>query len=361
MVRVVGIDPGTRSFDICGLEDLKIFYEGSIPSEEVAKDPGSLKRILENLGKLDVIVGPSGYGIPIKHIKEINEDDLFQMVLVREDEKIPVLVGLVEAVKILKETDLNIYFIPGVIHLPTVPVHRKINCIDMGTADKLCCAFLAIYDFTKRHGISYDECDIILVEIGFGYNAAIAVKSGKIVDGIGGTRAGIGFLTSGAWDGEVAYLAGCISKSDLFKGGVRSIVGDDDMEPEEFPKRAIQDRMTSIAWEAFMEGIEKVVLSLLASVKEPRAIILSGRLSRVEEIRSEIKRRLSYIAPVEVLKGFGGSSKEAAQGAALIADGIAGGSMFSLLKHMEIDRASGSLFDHIYVAKIKERYIRSKP
>gem|GEM_PF-5897743 len=36
----------------------------------------------------------------------------------------------------------------------------------METADKLCCAVLAVYDYSKRHGITYDEVSLILVEIG---------------------------------------------------------------------------------------------------------------------------------------------------------------------------------------------------
>ncbi|MHA2315810.1 MAG: DUF1464 family protein, partial [Candidatus Hermodarchaeia archaeon] len=42
MVRVIGIDPGTRSFDFCGLEDGKVFLQTSITSVEVAENPQSI-------------------------------------------------------------------------------------------------------------------------------------------------------------------------------------------------------------------------------------------------------------------------------------------------------------------------------
>lgn len=359
MVRVVGVDPGTKSFDFCGLEDLNIFYEKSIPSETVAKRPDVLFEVLKEAEPLDLIAGPSGYGLPLVSLKDLTEEHISLMVLVRkEDVKIPVLVGLAEAVRRLKHSTLKAHFLPSIIHLPTVPEYRKFNTIDMGTADKLCCAVLAIQDYSSRYKVPYEECTFILVEVGFGYNAIMAIESGKIVDGIGGTKAGPGFLTSGAWDGEVAYLAGKISKADLFKGGVRSIVGDESIMPEDFPERAKKDRRAALAWEAFMEGIEKCVWSMKAVVKKPQAIMLSGRLSRVSGIYDELEKRLSIVAPVDRVHGFAKSVKEAAQGAALIADGLAGGRMRELVEHMGIHRSYGTVLDYIYVVRnIKEKYL----
>lgn len=359
-IRVVGIDPGTRSFDVLGLEDGEVFLDESIPSSMIAEKPERLVRLLMNARPLDLVVGPSGYGLPLKHISELTDDDLFQSVLVRPDDtKIPVLTGLTRAVKELRKTGLNIVFIPGVVQLPTVPEHRKINAIDMGTADKLCCAVLAVYDYSRRHAVPFDEVSIILLEIGFGYNAGIAIERGRIVDGIGGTRAGPGFLTSGAMDGEVAYLLGSFSKATLFSGGVRTIVGDEKLTPEEFPKRAKTEKNARLAWEAFMEGLEKTARALQASLRKPQAIIISGRLSNVPEIYSELADRLSTIARVEKLVGLQAKAKAAAQGAALIADGLAGGKSKSLIDHMRITEASGTVLDHVYIGDLRRKYSRS--
>ncbi len=358
LVRVVGVDPGTKSFDFCGLEDLNVFYEKSIPSKIIAEKPDILLEALKEAEPLDMVAGPSGYGLPLIGLDDLTNEHVSLMVLVRkEDEKIPVLVGLAEVVRHLKQSNLKVYFLPGVIHLPTVPEHRKFNTIDMGTADKLCCAALAIHDYSSRYKVPYEECTFILVEVGFGYNAIIAIESGKVVDGIGGTRAGIGFLTSGAWDGEVVYLAGKISKTDLFKGGVKSIVGEEAIMPEDFPERAKRDRRVALAWEAFMEGIEKCVWSMRAIVKKPQAVMLSGRLSKVPGIYEELEKRLSAIAPVDKVQGLAKYVKEAAQGAALIADGLAGGRMRELVEHMEIRRSHGTVLDYIYVGNVKEKHI----
>lgn len=359
-IRVVGIDPGTRSFDVVGLEDGRVFLDESIPSRRIAEEPESLVQLLLDAAPLDLVVGPSGYGLPMRHISEIDEDDIFQMVLVRPDDvDIPVLTGLTKTVRKLKSTGLNIVFIPGIIHLPTVPEHRKINTIDMGTADKLCCAVLAVYDYSRRHNLPFDKVSIILLEVGFGYNAGIAIEKGRIVDGIGGTRAGPGFLTSGALDGEVAYLLGRISKATLFKGGVRTISGDEELTPEEFPKRAKTERAARLAWEAFIEGLEKTVRALQASVKKPEAIIISGRLSNVPEIYCELSERLSSIAQVEKLIGLQTRAKAAAQGAAIIAYGLAGGESRSLINHMQITNATGTVLDYIFIENLKKRYLKN--
>lgn len=360
-LKVVGIDPGTKSFDIFGLEDDRILVDVSIPSAEVASNPGVLAELLESLRPLDLIIGPSGYGVPLKHITEITDEDIFLMTLVRpNDVDIPVLVGLSKAVKELKKTGLNIYFIPGVIHLPTVPEYRKINSIDLGTADKLCCAALAIHDYSSRHGVTHDDVSVLLVEIGFGYNAVLAIDGGVVIDGIGGTRASLGFLTAGGLDGEVAYLLGAFSKDALFRGGVKSVAGLDLM-PEEFHRLAQENDSVKKAWDAFIEGLVKTVWSLTPVMSKIDAILLSGRLSRIEPIYAELAKHLRRIAPVERVRGFGAKSKEAAQGAALIANGLAGGFAKNLVEHMRIREARGTVLDNIFIADLRSRYLSGFP
>lgn len=360
--RVVGIDPGTKSFDIFGLEDEKVFLDESIRTDEVDRDPDSFVKMLLDHEPLDIIVGLSGYGIPLKRLSEMTDEDLFYITLVRHDDAdISILTGLAKVLKRLKETKLNVYLIPGIIHLPTVPEHRKLNAIDMGTADKLCCAVLAIYDYSRRHGVPYDEVSIILVEVGFGFNAGIAIEKGVVVDGIGGSRAGLAFLTCGALDMEVAYLLGSFSKNMLFNGGLRTIIGDYKLTPEDLPKIIKTNKLASMAYEAFLEGIEKMVRALNTSVKEPQAIIISGRLSNIPEIYKELENRLSEIARVEKIVGFKAKAKSAAQGAALIADGIAEGKSKPLIDHMKITEASGTVLDHVYLGDLRRRFKSKSP
>lgn len=273
------------------------------------------------------------------------------MTLVREEEmkKIPVLIGLQKMVDIMAEKKLNVWFIPGVIHLPTVPEWRKYNKIDMGTADKMAITVLGIYDQARRLGIEYSEVSFVLLEVGFGYNYAGAVKGGKIVDGIGGTIfPGPAYVNSGALDGEVAYLMGRVEKVHLFWGGASVIAGGDILPPEEFAKRLDEEPFAK-AWEAMKDGFLKAVASELAIVEDAKEIILSGRLMRIEKLRKDVTDLFEdkFKLPVVKLKGLEGKAKEAAQGSAIIGDGLMGGEFKDLVEWVEIKGSRGSVLDWV--------------
>ncbi|NJE05741.1 DUF1464 domain-containing protein [Thermococcus sp. M36] len=349
-MRVIGVDPGTKSFDVIGLEDGRIKLDLTFPSEVVAEAPEKIVKAIEDFNA-DLIIGPSGYGVPLKHISELTDRDRFEMTLVREEEmkEIPVLIGLQKMVSEMAEKGMNVWFIPGVIHLPTVPEWRKYNKVDMGTADKMAITVLGIYDQAKRLGIEYSEVSFVLLEVGFGYNYAGAVKGGKIVDGIGGTIfPGPAYVNSGALDGEVAYLMGGVKKWHLFWGGATVIAANEILPPEEFAKRLDEEPFAK-AWEAMKDGFLKAVASELAVVGNAKEIILSGRLMRIDELRKDVEDLFEecFGLPVVKQRGLEGRAKEAARGSAIIADGLAGGQFKDLVEHVEIRKARGSVLDYV--------------
>ena len=70
------------------------------------------------------------------------------------------------------------------------------------------------------------------------------------------------------------------------------------------------------------------------------------------DVRDQLTRRLSSLTPaaaVHLLTGFANVAKQAAQGAALIADGLAGGRSASLVATLGIRDASGTVLDHLYI------------
>lgn len=362
MTRVIGIDPGTVSFDLCGLEDGELFLDTTIPSAEIGANPEVLTDTLKAAQPLDLVIGPSGYGLPWVSIQDFSAQELFLFILAdeRERERIPVLGGMGRMITSLKASGLPIIFMPGVVHLPTVPRYRKANKIDMGTADKLCCLALGIFDQSRQHQIAYEETSFIYVEVGGAYTAVMAVQNGQVVDGLGGSSGGPGFYALGTIDGELAYLLGQFPKEVLFSGGVVSQVGLPNLSPEETLSRRDIDSTSRQAWEALFEGVTKSVAAEMIVEPTAREIILSGRLCRIPGVRDELTDRLRRFAPVRHISGIAQTAKEAAQGAALIADGMAGGAFADLVDTMRLKEAEGTVLDHIYITgtdELKNKYL----
>ncbi|MDQ7029068.1 MAG: DUF1464 family protein [Ardenticatenia bacterium] len=356
MTRVLGIDPGTLSFDLCGLEDGEVFLDISIPSADIAADPRVLINTLEASRPLDLIIGPSGYGLPWVSLAKFSERDRFLVILADERERgrAALVGGMGEMLEQLRASGMPMLFMPGVIHLPTVPEHRKANKIDMGTADKLCCLALGIFDQARRHGIPYAETSFIYVEVGGAYTAVMVVQDGQVVDGLGGSTGPPGFYALGAMDGELAYLLGTFHKEVLFSGGVAYMAGKPTLSPEEAARHMDSDPALYRAWEALFEGVVKSVAAEMAIVPGVREILLSGRLTRIPAVRKELRRRLSRFAPVHRVSGIAQTAKEAAQGAAIIADGMAGGQFADLVDTMRLREAQGTVLDYIYVSTAEE-------
>lgn len=208
-MRVIGIDPGTGSFDFFGMEGEKIIIDTSVPVPEVAQNPRVLVDTVRSVFPLDMIVGPSGYGLPLTPIKDMTEKELTLMV--PDDKSIPLYDGIRLVIRLMQSEDFPVYFTPGVIHLSTVPAYRKANKMDMGTADKVCCAALAIRNQAELCGIDYSETSFILAEVGYAFNAVISVKDGKIVDGLGGHQ---GDLVSSLWEAWILSWR-CVWESSL--------------------------------------------------------------------------------------------------------------------------------------------------
>ncbi len=379
MVKAVGIDPGTKSFDVCGLEDGEVFFEDMLTTSELAEDPDLLMDIIEKVMPVDLIAGPSGYGVEITHLKDLELQKLEEWYLTyilllkkqdletavsKNDPGIMVYSAMTEVALEMKKRDWPVCYIPGVINLPTVPEWRKINNLDMGTVDKLCSCVLGIHDQSLEKNISYPDTSFILVEMGQGYNSILAVEDGKVVDGLGGTTNGIGFLSAGKIDLELAQLAGEWNKSDVFSGGASTVSEKNSLEA--LLKDRNEGEKSKIAWNALIEGVEKGVASMLTSVSEPNEILTSGRLTRIDEVQKELERKLRGYAPVRSVGSLKGAKevKEAAQGHAMVAEGLSGGEFSEVIDCIKIREADGTPLDHIYHPKadtIKEELRKKVP
>ena len=213
----------------------------------------------------------------------------------------------------------------------------------------------------SRHlKITYEETSFIYVELGGAFTAMMTVEKGKVVDGAGGTSGCLGYLSLGAMDGELAYLLGSFHKDLLCTGGVAHIAGQQQLRPEKLVALAKTDVRCSIAWKAFLENLKKYVAAAISVNSPPREILISGRLCRIDEIVNQVACRLSDFAPVRRVEGFARIAKESAQGAALIAEGLAGGKHKRLVEVMALRETSGTALDHLYVEgaeALKKKYL----
>lgn len=334
-MRVAGIDPGTVTLDACGLEDGRVFLDASWPTADLMADPRPLLDALLGAGRIDLIAGPSGYGLPLCRARDASEDDLRLAFLAPAGET-GGIGGLRALVRRLDQAGLPLVLTPGVMHLPTVPVHRKFNRVDLGTAEKVCAAALAIATECERRARRCDEISFILLELGGAFTAGLAVEQGQIVDGLGGTSGPIGWRAAGALDGEVAFLAGEVSKGMLFDGGVERIT-------------AADPGLRTTALAAYVEGAMRAARVLHGSAPSADLVLLSGRHALDPEIGGPLRWALAEIGAIRPLTGFAATAKQGAQGAAVLADGLAGGRYQGLVERLGIREAKGTVLDHLYV------------
>ncbi len=358
--RVIGVDPGTVSFDVCGLEGDVLFLDETHATEDVSAAPALLVDVLRDAGPVDLVVGPSGYGAPWSQAADL-DDELLALLLLGEPGlgRGTLIGGMGRVLRALRESGLPVCFAPGVLQLDSVPAHRKVNRIDMGTADKVCAVALAAWDQARRLGLAWDETSFIHLELGGAFTAVTSVAGGAIVDGSGGTAGPLGYRAAGALDGELAFLLGGFPKSALASGGVASIAGRPHDEPVELARLAATDPRAALAWEAFFEGLVKAVAAHAAAAPAAREILLSGRLSRVPWVAQRCADRLGQSAEVRHVEGFATVAKEAAQGAALLAQGLAGGECSGLVDALGLRGACGTVLDHVYIDggdEVRARY-----
>lgn len=313
----LGVDYGTGSWRTALLHDGRSPVLRSFASPDEVHP--SLREIEDRYPGLPIVL-PSGFGIPLKRIQELDDRDLFEIALRREA---PTERGLSRFLMALKNTPLNAYCIPAVKLLPSVPIHRKVNRVDMGTSDKVC-AVAFLMSGLKERGIGLDAVDFLALEVGEAFRAIVAVRAGKIVDGLGGTAGGIGPQCRGSIDGELAYLYDWNTKESVYRGGARDI----------------EARFPGYGHPAFWEQLEKDLQGLL-HFHGLKTVLVGGR--RKQEVRDRLGQRFRIELLTDDGEGF-----EAAIGAALLADGIVGGRYSPLVAHLGLRDVTDRVLDWIY-------------
>ncbi|MEM0168304.1 MAG: DUF1464 family protein [Metallosphaera sp.] len=197
-----GVDPGSKTYGVAFVDEMGrlVKYEEFL-TELVEKDAYVIVNYLLRY-KPVLISLPSGHGLPFIRARNIGEFEIFLMTLSLSKRG-----PLHEFLRASYKT--NGITIPSVIELNTVPLYRKKNTIDLGTADKVASAFF--------YRTLFDS--FVLVEAGSKFLSALVVINGIIVDGLGSS---IIPGSSGFVDGEAAYLISQykpLTKSLIYCGG----------------------------------------------------------------------------------------------------------------------------------------------
>lgn len=327
MPRVVGTDPGTTSLDLLLLADGAVVDQARLQPGTPQGNADALLATLDRWRPLDLIAGPSGYGLPLVRAEDLSEAQIDEMALVRPDQRgrDTGVLGFRSWVRALAGSGLPVIFLPGGVHLPTIPAHRKVNTIDMATADKVAVAALALWCDALGRGGGFAACTFAVVEIGSVFSAVLVVERGRLVDASAGTRGPIGVRSGGCWDGEVAYWRSPLAKGDLYRGGL------DDLGPP--------------GPDAFRESLVKHVAGLKAITPFER-IYLSGAGAERPDVAALARAALDPLGTVAPLDRLPGAwVKHAAQGAALVADGLAGGRHADLVASLELRDTFGTTLD----------------
>jgi predicted butyrate kinase (DUF1464 family) len=302
----LGIDAGTKSFKTCLMKEEKM----ELRSQSPEKAYEYLMAVRKKYPDCPIVL-PSGFGIPLKEACSLTDRDIFEMTLKKEDTNIVGLGKFLKKVRHLRKA----YCIPSVKLLPTVPLHRKINRIDMGTSDKLCSIAFILERLMQTETPS--RIDFMNCEVGWGFASLIVVRKGKIVDGVGGSSL-LGPLCRGAIDAELAYLH-TFSKKEIYGGGFLPV-----------------EETFHCGSEMFREELEKKIYGLREYHGIDRLILTGRRKRAVKKIFPRARILLSEN------EGF-----EAATGAAIIASGLCGGAHKRIVDLLAIRKASGSVTDFI--------------
>ena len=368
MVRALGIDPGTGSMDLLAFDDEtgEVFYAEAIPRRLVTENPSTVierVRRVHRVHRLDAIVAPSGYGMPLKRVQEASEADIKLATFITcEDESRGLqIVGLRRLMRMFRDSDLPAWFTPGGVHLPTIPSYRKANRIDMATADKIFTVAAAIAA-ERAAGAEPGDVNIIVIEVGQAYTSAMLVEESRITDAVAGTAGFWGFMGGGFMDSELAYALAAVrprfSKRLLFSGGVSSVFGIrglEDLEEElvRGEKRAVE------AVKMLAEGVVKAASALASTAAVgPKAIYLSGRAMRYARIARAIReslRRSPMLSGLPVRRPLvlSPKTKEGASGAAIIANGLAGGVYEWIIDSLRLRESSGHIFSWVVDESLK--------
>ncbi len=257
------------------------------------------------------IVLPSGLGVPLTRAGDLMDQDIAEITLGLDGPAADDLGALlVEA----RRRALRAFCIPAVKLLPSVPIHRKVNRLDLGGAGALCAAVWIMHSIAVP-GSEPASCGWLLVHAARAGTCLLAIRAGRIVDGTGELTPATGRLASRGLD-------------ELLRRAAR--VGSPHPRAQAaWPPHALA--------EAEGEMLTRAALGLLRFHGLPHAVVIGER-------RAETEHLLGGWVPLAPSPAVG-PGFEAALGAAVIAAGLTGGPTADLVQQLGVREARERALD----------------
>ena len=155
MPRVIGIDPARSASTSAGSMTAPSF--SIVRCRPPRRSPTrrcsqACSRMRTGRAPLDLVAGPSGYGLPLIDGAPSSPTTICVSRTSRQRANPAASAACASLMRELARLPMPVVLTPGVVHLASVPAHRKVNRVDMGTADKVCAAALARARAAHRHG-----------------------------------------------------------------------------------------------------------------------------------------------------------------------------------------------------------------
>ncbi len=260
------------------------------------------------------MVLPSGFGVPVMRARDLLDQDISEMTILSGGEPGRTLAEFLDEAR---RRAPRAFCIPSVKLLPSIPLHRKLGRVDLGAAEALCAAVWTIH-WLQHSGQAPAGSDFLLLHVAADARTILAVRAGRIVDGIGGTAGGLG-ATAAAGRQRLLTSLGPAAKWRRGTGGEAEALA---------PGSGLR---------AHWEAVEKEALAFLGCHRLP-AVVITG--DRRFEASSALEGRLPGALTLASGDGY-----EAALGAAVIAGGLTGGPTAPLVDHLGIREARERIFD----------------
>ncbi len=267
-----------------------------------------LRELLEAYPATPVVL-PSGLGIPVTRAGDLLDQDIAEMTGALG-------AGHAERLaRLLAEARRRVpraLCIPAVKLLPTIPLHRKLRRLELGTAEALCLTVWVLH-WLRQSDAGSDAAAFLLVQRGPTDRVILAVQGGQLVDGIGERLPGL-------------HPPEATFRADADRPDQASRVAFRTRNP--LTLREAEQRRPGCNRQAEDEALCKEALGLAAMHGLRDVVVLGDETPGVNQTLETHMRRIPL---PETATGH-----EGALGAALVATGLTGGPTAGLVNRLGI-------------------------